>query len=64
MAAERAELYSEISQSNPLFQSLNGQEKFVRLMCPVDSTECNLVSQFISKTFTQQKYWDENYLVI
>ena len=60
MAAERAELYSEMSQSNPLFQSLNCHEKFVRLMCPVIPIECKLVSRFINKTFTQRKYWDEN----
>jgi hypothetical protein len=59
MAADRTVLYKEITQINPMFTSLNCQQKFVRLMCPVSPVECKLVSRFISKTFDRRKHIDE-----
>ena len=44
LVAERAELYREMSNINPSFQSLTCQDKFVRLMCPVNPIECKLIS--------------------
>ena len=61
MAAERTELYKEMSNINPSFQSLTCQDKFVRLMCPVNPVECKLISRFISKTFAKRNNLDENY---
>ena len=59
MAADRTVLYKEITQINPMFMSLNCQQKFVRLMCPVSPVECKLISRFISKTFDRRKHIDE-----
>ena len=59
MAAERFELYQKMSNINPRFGNLNCQQKFVRLMCPVNASECKLVNRFIGKTFEKRKYLDE-----
>ena len=60
MADEREQFYRDMSVSCPAFQSLTCQEKFVRLMCPVNATESKLVNRFISKTFLKRNFIDEN----
>ena len=60
MAEERAAMYREMSDMCPVFVSLNCQEKFVRLMCPVNPTEGKLANRFICKTFAKRKFIDES----
>ena len=65
MAADRTVLYKEITQINPMFMSLNCQQKCVRLMCPVSPVECKLIITnyssllIISKTLDRRKHIDE-----
>ena len=59
MAAERSELYQQMSNINPRFGDLNCQQKFVRLMCPICPSESKYINKFISITFKKRQLLDE-----
>ena len=59
MAAERVQLYKSITHICPVFVTLSNESKFVKLMCPVSSVECNLISRFIKSTFDKRNISDE-----
>jgi hypothetical protein len=60
MAEEREQMYREMSDMCPTFGSLCCQDKFVRLLCPVNPVEGKIVNRFLSKTFAKRKDIDEN----
>ena len=59
MAEERELMYREMSNMCPTFEFLSCQEKFVRLLCPVNPVEGKIVNRFLSSTFAKRKYIDE-----
>ena len=60
MAEEREQMYREMSDMCPTFGSLCCQDKFVRLLCPVNPVEGKIVNRFLSITFAKRKDIDEN----